>query len=150
MEELGLIAIEGTVQAVVFQNPENGYTVLRLRSGGESVTAVGCLPGVAVAAIISMVKTLVLTPIRRHADVEVLAVIRARGEAEGLEQTVKGVQWLRDSGRMETELFIADGGMDVEARRRAEVLALRYGIRIIGLDNMMKDFEDGTWRSLDS
>ena len=40
-----LIAIEGTVQTIIFQNPENGYTVLRLRAGDESVTAVGILPG---------------------------------------------------------------------------------------------------------
>ena len=42
-----LIVIEGTVQAIIFQNPENGYTVLRLRVGDESVTAVGTLPGLA-------------------------------------------------------------------------------------------------------
>ena len=35
----------GTVAAVVFQNPENGYTVLRLRSqDGELVTVVGTVP----------------------------------------------------------------------------------------------------------
>lgn len=46
MQELDLTALEGTVQTVIFQNPENGYTVLKLRSGGETVTAVGILPGV--------------------------------------------------------------------------------------------------------
>ncbi len=46
MQELELTALEGTVQTVIFQNPENGYTVLRLRSAGETVTAVGTLPGV--------------------------------------------------------------------------------------------------------
>ena len=35
----------GTVAAIVFQNPENGYTVLRLRSqDGEVVTVVGSMP----------------------------------------------------------------------------------------------------------
>lgn len=35
----------GTVTAIVFQNPENGYTVLRLRSqDGELVTVVGAVP----------------------------------------------------------------------------------------------------------
>ncbi len=35
----------GTVMAVIFQNPENGYTVLRLRSqDGESITVVGTIP----------------------------------------------------------------------------------------------------------
>lgn len=43
-----LTCIEGTVQAVIFQNPENGYTVLKVRVGDETVTAVGALPGVAV------------------------------------------------------------------------------------------------------
>ena len=40
--------IEGTVDAVVYQNPENGYTVLRLSIGeGRAVTVVGCIPGAA-------------------------------------------------------------------------------------------------------
>jgi len=40
--------IEGTVDSVVYQNPDNGYTVLRLDVGEEDlVTVVGCMPGVA-------------------------------------------------------------------------------------------------------
>ncbi len=40
--------IEGTVDTVIYQNEDNGYTVLRLDVGeGEPVTAVGCMPGVA-------------------------------------------------------------------------------------------------------
>ena len=43
MEEL--TAREGTVQSVVFQNEENGYTVLRLMAEeGELITVVGCIP----------------------------------------------------------------------------------------------------------
>lgn len=39
--------LEGTVSSVVFQNQENGYTVLRLKTAGrEEVTVVGVLPGV--------------------------------------------------------------------------------------------------------
>ncbi len=39
--------IEGTVTSILFQNEENGYTVLRLDRGeGDEVTAVGCMPGV--------------------------------------------------------------------------------------------------------
>ena len=46
MEEL--IAWEGTVHSVIFQNAENGYTVLRLLTEeGEVVTVVGCIPCVA-------------------------------------------------------------------------------------------------------
>lgn len=43
MEEL--ICREGTVHSVIFQNAENGYTVLRLLTEeGEVVTVVGCIP----------------------------------------------------------------------------------------------------------
>ncbi len=46
MEEL--ICREGTVHSLIFQNAENGYTVLRLLSEeGEVVTVVGCIPCVA-------------------------------------------------------------------------------------------------------
>jgi exodeoxyribonuclease V alpha subunit len=39
--------ITGTVTAVIFQNEENGYTVLRLDTDSHGqVTAVGCIPGV--------------------------------------------------------------------------------------------------------
>ena len=38
--------VEGTVQTVIFQNEENGYTVLSLAVDGqeEPVTVVGCIP----------------------------------------------------------------------------------------------------------
>ena len=37
--------IRGTVQSVLFQNPENGYSVLKLRTeDGELVTVVGTIP----------------------------------------------------------------------------------------------------------
>ena len=37
--------LRGTVQSVVFQNPENGYTVLRLcEESGELITVVGTIP----------------------------------------------------------------------------------------------------------
>ncbi|MCI2058043.1 MAG: ATP-dependent RecD-like DNA helicase [Oscillibacter sp.] len=43
MEEL--CTKEGTVQSVIFQNAENGYTVLRLvDEEGELLTVVGCIP----------------------------------------------------------------------------------------------------------
>ena len=43
MEEL--VTWEGTVHSVIFQNAENGYTVLRLLTEeGEVVTVVGCIP----------------------------------------------------------------------------------------------------------
>lgn len=37
--------LQGTISAVVYQNYENGYSVLRLNvGGGENVTVVGTIP----------------------------------------------------------------------------------------------------------
>ena len=39
------MTIDGTIQHVIFQNEENGYTVLRLvTTDGEAVTVVGVIP----------------------------------------------------------------------------------------------------------
>ncbi|MBQ8974365.1 MAG: AAA family ATPase [Oscillospiraceae bacterium] len=38
--------LEGTVVSVIYQNPENGYTVMRLDTAEGVVTAVGCMPGI--------------------------------------------------------------------------------------------------------
>ena len=38
--------MEGSVSSIIFQNEENGYTILRLDVHGEEVTAVGTMPGV--------------------------------------------------------------------------------------------------------
>lgn len=42
MEDLELL--QGTVAAVVYQNAENGYAVLRLSCGGQAVSVVGTVP----------------------------------------------------------------------------------------------------------
>ena len=53
MEEL--TRIEGSVAAVVFQNAENGYTVLRLKdAGGETTTVVGVVPDTKVGERLSV------------------------------------------------------------------------------------------------
>ena len=36
--------LEGTVSSIIFQNEENGYTILRLDAGEEEMTVVGSMP----------------------------------------------------------------------------------------------------------
>lgn len=43
---MNLDCLEGTVQSIRFQNPENGYTVLKLNASKKQHTAVGNMPGV--------------------------------------------------------------------------------------------------------
>ncbi len=40
--------LKGTVSGILFQNPDNGYTVLRLHCGRETHTVTGSLPGISV------------------------------------------------------------------------------------------------------
>lgn len=44
MPEDGREVLEATAEAVIFQNPENGYTVLRVSGGGDHFTVVGTMP----------------------------------------------------------------------------------------------------------
>ncbi len=45
-EQAEMIQMEGSVQSIIYQNEENGYTVLRLEAAEGAVTVVGCMPGV--------------------------------------------------------------------------------------------------------
>ena len=47
MDGQELELLEGTVSARIYENEENGYTILRLDVHGEEVTVVGTMPGVA-------------------------------------------------------------------------------------------------------
>lgn len=47
MENAQYTRIEGSIQSVIYQNPENGYAVLRVGAEGDSITVVGCLPDAA-------------------------------------------------------------------------------------------------------
>ena len=38
------IIIEGTIEGIVYSNPENGYSVIDLSADGALVTAVGIMP----------------------------------------------------------------------------------------------------------
>ena len=46
MQQRELQLVEGTVSSIIFQNEDNGYTILRLDAAGEELTVVGEMPGV--------------------------------------------------------------------------------------------------------
>ena len=54
MSEQELELLEGTVSSVIYQNEENGYTILRLDVRGEEVTVVGPMAGVAPGEYLSV------------------------------------------------------------------------------------------------
>ena len=46
--------IEGTVSAIIYQNEENGYTILRMDVKEEEMTVVGAMPGVSPGEYLSV------------------------------------------------------------------------------------------------
>lgn len=54
MEQRELELVEGTVSVVIYQNEDNGYTILKLDVRDEEVTVVGTMPGVAPGEYLSV------------------------------------------------------------------------------------------------
>lgn len=101
-------------------------------------------------AIIYAARGMLLTPVRRHHGTDVFTVIRASGEAEGLEQIIEGLLWLRDSGKVETDIIIVCDGLTDEAERRAELLAEKCGGMFCSPENLAVCTEDKAWRKEDT
>lgn len=57
-------------------------------------------------------------------------VVTASESGDGLEQTVKGLLWLRGSGLWRGMLVIEDGGLNREGLALAQMLAQRDGVAL--------------------
>ena len=58
--------------------------------------------------------------------------VSARDGGEGLEQTVKGLLWLRRAGLWRGEIVIEDCGLDPDGLALARALAEKSGVRFSG------------------
>lgn len=59
-------------------------------------------------------------------------VVTAQGGADGLEQTVKAVLWLRRTGLWRGEVVIEDCGLDGDGAALARTLAQKRGVLFTG------------------
>ena len=59
-------------------------------------------------------------------------VVSARDGGEGLEQTVRGLLWLRRTGLWRGEIVIEDCGLDEDGAALARALAEERGVRFSG------------------
>ena len=67
------------------------------------------------------------TPVRFGKGAGVNTVVSVRDKAEGLEQTLDGLIWLRENGALDAQILIADCGMDEEGRALAGQAVKKYG-----------------------
>ena len=106
--------VEGSVSSIIFQNEENGYTILRLDHRGEELTVVGTMPGVSPGEYLSVRGRWV-----RHATYG--AQFRAETVERRLPQGLKEVYHYLASGAVKgvgkatARLLIEEFGEDVLA-----------------------------------
>ena len=67
------------------------------------------------------------TPVRCGKGAGVNLVVSAQGGAEGLEQTLDGLMWLRENGVLDAQLLIADCGLNEEGLTLAGQAVRKYG-----------------------
>ena len=81
---------------------------------------------------------------REVMDGGLYAVLPARGDAETLEQDLRRLLWLRDSGTPRIPIVIADGGLSPQGRRIAQALLSRYsGTVLCPLDQLSEYLASG-------
>jgi len=67
------------------------------------------------------------TPVRCGKDTDLATIVSIRNSAQGLEQTLEGLIWLRDNGVLEGQILIADCGVDEEGLALARLAVKKYG-----------------------
>ena len=60
------------------------------------------------AWLLRMLGCALLTPVRSSRDARLTLVIRARGDAPELEQLLRGIRWLRESGTLMADVLLVD------------------------------------------
>jgi len=86
-----------------------------------------------------------ITPIKVGRGEKLYMVVYAQGNSPDLSRTVEGLLWLISSGRVHMDVIIADGGLDAESRKMAEILARSYSeIKLCREANLTELFGAGT------
>ena len=65
---------------------------------------------------------IIICPVKPGRGERLEAVLRVKGSAPCLENTLRGLMWLRGSGRVDMAIVVVDEGMDEDTRQTAELL----------------------------
>ena len=76
-----------------------------------------------VILFIWFLRGLMLTPLKKGEHTQLTVLVRVTGREPALEQTVKGLGWLRSNGTLPGTVVLVDNGMDEETVQVAEKLA---------------------------
>lgn len=96
----------------------------------------------AAAAFLTVQKAMKM-PVPRSDDLKMWIVIGAERDGDKLEQAVKSVLWLNESGALNCCTAIADMGLEPEARRMAELMSKNGDCVLCGVSEL-PDILEGT------
>lgn len=77
------------------------------------------------AWLLWMLGCALLTPVRSSREAQLTLVIRACGDAPELEQLLRGIRWLRESGTLMADVLLVDCGLTDDAVALCERAARR-------------------------
>ena len=77
------------------------------------------------AWLLRMLGCALLTPVRSSRDTRITLVVWARGDAPELEQLLRGIRWLRESGTLMADVLLVDCGLTDDAVALCERAARR-------------------------
>lgn len=72
------------------------------------------------AWLLWMLGCALLTPVRSGRDTRITLVVQARGDAPELENLLRGIRWLRESGTLMADVLLVDCGLTDDARALCE------------------------------
>lgn len=72
------------------------------------------------AWLLWMLSGALLTPVRSGRDTRITLVVQARGDAPELENLLRGIRWLRESGTLMADVLLVDCGLTDDARALCE------------------------------
>ena len=102
---------------------------------------------VSVIIAIIAVRSELRSPLPVGRGSELFTVIAVRGRAESLDQTVSGLSWLSQGGKVKSRLIIADCGMDDYTRKLAALLARQTGdISVCKPAELARVLEEFGWK----
>ena len=77
------------------------------------------------AWLLRMLGCTLLTPVRSGRDTRITLVVWARGDAPELENLLRGIRWLRESGTLMADVLLVDCGLTDDAAALCERAARR-------------------------
>jgi hypothetical protein len=79
----------------------------------------GALAAGAILFLIWAVRDALFTPLRLGRETRLTLTLTVTGPEPRLEETLRGLLWLRENGTLPGEIVVEDAGMDEETRRVA-------------------------------